>query len=208
MAMLVTTLDEVINRVRTGDHFFFGGRGISDWVEAWTHSDIGHVASALVEGRLIELVEALRHGMTLTSLRHRVAESFDCWYCPINRALPISLDAITAKALDVVGRHVEYDKRAIASYFIGRRPEPNEERLYCSEASALLDQYGGIYPGTISLTPIELARLQLYEPDYYCLAWDEADGGPKEIEGYNTVPVTPDVYIGLAPDLGRRRRRP
>ena len=203
MNMILSSLDQIRSRIRTGDVFAYGaGRGLAQWIESFTDSDQSHVSKAVVQGALLQVVEATVKGSKARLLSKNWKKAADVWWLPVRRSWLKDGTYDVASELvflaDVCERRVPYDFAALRPrVWRGGRPPEDYSRLYCSELAALGFRRAGVYNGTAELTPIEVCRLAVYEPDYYCLKWGEE--GPKEIDGYNTVDPGGDAFLCLEP---------
>lgn len=203
MSMILSSLDRIRSRVHTCDTFVYGARrGPAQWIESFTDSDQSHVSKAVAHGALLQVVEATAKGAKVRLFSKNWEKAADVWWLPVRRLWlkdgTYNVDAELAFLADVCERQVPYDFAALRPrvWKKGRPPE-DYSRLYCSELSALGFRRAGVYGGTAELTPVEICRLAVYEPDYYCIKWDEE--GPKEIEGYNTVDPDGDAFSRVEP---------
>ncbi len=199
--MKKATLEEVLPWLKTGDQFCFGSNTrVSQLVEHFTDSEISHVATVVWGGGLGWLVcEAGAHGVVVRPLAHVLDEWLDAWWLPVV-PVPDEEDLLAAVNADLAD-HVAYAYKHLVVYAIGRRRPTDFTKRVCSEESARLLFAGGLYDGPWGLTPIEVARLRIYGPDYYALKW-EGDQ-PKPIDGFNSTAPDSAAFAGLAPDLGR-----
>jgi len=194
--MILSTLDEVRGLIQTGDVLAYGqDHGPGEWIEWFTDSDQSHVATAVVIGDLLLVVEATAKGVQVRPLTVNFEHAADVWFLPLSeddRELIPQGKLLTFFA-DVCERRVPYDFRALFPW-VWRRGRPPEDfsHLYCSELVALGFRHTNLYAGTVELTPVEVCQLALYAPRYYCLKWNSA--GPKTIAGYNTVDPADDEF--------------
>lgn len=199
--MILSSLDAIRPLVKTGDPFVYGAaRGPGQWIEGFTDSDQSHVSFAVVQGPMLLVVESTIKGAKVRPVTKNFKKAADMWWLPLSSGYRESLDmrALLAYLADICERQVPYDFRALRpGVWRNGRPPEDFSRLYCSELVALGLRKGGLYRGTVELTPIEVCRLIMYAPDYHCIKWD-ADG-PKKIDGYNTIPSWNNSFSRLAP---------
>lgn len=201
MTMILSSLDQIRPLVRTGDPFAYGKRrGPGKWIEEFTDSDQCHVSFAVVQGPLLLVAETTAKGAKIRPVTKSWDTAADMWWLPLARDVREQLDerALLAYLADICEREVPYDFRALLPWvWRNGRPPEDFSRLYCSELVALGFRKGGVYQGTVELMPIEVCRLILYVPYYYCIKWDQE--GPKEIDGYNTVAADGDSFSLITP---------
>jgi len=200
MTMILSSLEQCRASIKTGAVLTYGrSRGPGQWIESFTGSDQSHVSTAVANGPLLMVAEAIAEGAVIRPLTFNWQKADDVWLLPLGGPLSFALEErLLAYLADIAQRQVPYDLRALMPrVWRNGRPPEDFSRLYCSELVALGMRHMGLYQGTVELTPVEVCRLAVYAEDYYCLKWDDA--GPKEIEGYNTVDPSGDPFSHLPP---------
>ncbi len=209
--MKYISYEEAKPRVRAGDVLAFGGSSrFSGIIKMAIRAEVSHIGIVLQSrvkekdtGKLCNYMidSTSRNNVKIWKVQERVdAYDGDVWWLQLRQKIrdeQFDERAFYEFLRNQVGK--KYDRRQAAGSAIDmfddlqlpfglRGPGYNKEdltRLFCSELVAAGLKAGGVVAETVNaseVTPIDLCRWNIYEPEYYLLK-----GAPKEISGYNSL---------------------
>jgi hypothetical protein len=196
--LIQTEYDHVRHMIRVGDGICMGGHGFVSWaIRRWTCSPLSHWATvfeAHEPERRVRLIESTSlndvKGVQYSYASDRIRD-YDgrVWWLPLSAESRrrIKEDEFTAFLAAQIGKGYDYADIAHLCLDVLHLIEAREDwRAYiCSELGAAGGKIGGILPpwmDTSEVTPIDLARLKIWAPDYYQL-----HGTFCEIPRYNSL---------------------
>ncbi|MDJ0849223.1 MAG: hypothetical protein QNK04_12680 [Myxococcota bacterium] len=203
MARKVAEYAKVRGHMQPGDVIAFGGKGHFSEVIKWsTRSVVSHVGVILqtsrlranAEGFFNQIIESTSldgfNGVIVSKLSRRLEKyPGEIWWLPLSQAARGRFDEDQFFDFLVEQAGKEYDlpqaiKSALDSLGSLTRNEEDFARFFCSELVAAALEVAGATPSVNAseVTPIDLCRWSLYEPDYYQLKGDS-----KSIRGYNSL---------------------
>jgi hypothetical protein len=197
---------DVRNQMQPGDVIAFSGKGnVPEIIKSATCSNVSHLGvicqSKLIEGeRQHQIMESTLLngflGVITSGLDDRI-ESYEgnVWWLPLSDSVRRKMDLEKFQIFLLEQEGKPYDVlQAIRSALDTQEEHPllgrvtynieDFSRLFCSELVAAALEAGGAisHLNASEVTPIDLCRFCIYQPDYYQLK------GEKElIEGYNTL---------------------
>ncbi len=199
MALLRANYSDIRSQIRSGDLLAFAGQNpVSELIKLATGSPVSHVGVVLQSQlvfddrvqsvQLNHLVESTLHdgrsGVMLNRLSERL-ERFegDIWYLPLAESVRQSIDfqAFFEFLLHQQGKPYDWRQALLSAadpidnwpLLDELMPQPEDfQRLFCSELIMGALQAGGLFQehNASSLTPAELLRLPLFQPNHVQLA--------------------------------------
>lgn len=130
------------DRIRTGDPIQFASdTGIGKVIQWWTKSEVNHTAMAIrfkdfeEEVDRVFIIEALEHGLQLSSLSERLkTQKGRAYWLPLNEQFNLIRKKIGGNGLLYLGNRIKYDYQGCILGNMFGRAKKDATKLFCSEA--------------------------------------------------------------------------
>lgn len=196
---------EARNNMLPGDILAFGGKGgFSTLIKRFTFSPVSHVGAVLQTKMVSEnggrffnnIIESTSlgdfNGVQVSRVSERLRDyDGEVWWLPLKQSLRqfcFDEDAYFQFMFD--SDRKPYDTAQAVMSALDLIPDSKEDydKFFCSElVAAALKAAGMVVTNSSEVTPIDLCRWDIYEPEYYLLK-----GENKEIGGFNSRSPEPN----------------
>jgi hypothetical protein len=208
--MKIIPYETIRSKIQAGDVIAFGGSShFSSIIKLAIRAEVSHIGVILQAQvndksggqRVNDIIDSTsRQGVAISRLQDRVAEyDGEVWWLPLRQDLRQKFFDQQAFYQFLSGQEgKKYDRRQAAGSVIDffdqlpfgfHGPGYNKEdftRFFCSELVAAGLKIAKVIPMRINaseVTPIDICRWNIYEPEYYLLKGNPA----KQISGYNSL---------------------